>query len=146
MFPGISAEVSAAMSAALISFTVPRDRLDRCARRTGARRTASTLRPAFQPPRRHRLLQRRSVRKEADPAARAAVQAGEAARPRDPPGEARGLAGADRAARQTRPDFAHRPLDIRDPAQLPKTPANPPPPPHRPPPPQLPPPHHPPTP
>src|SRR5438067_4308175 len=112
MFPGISAEVSAAFSAALISFTVPRGRLDRCARRTGARRTASTLRPAFQPPRRDRRLQRRSVREEADAAACPAIQPGEAARPGGPPGEARGLAGADRAARQTRPDFAHRPLDI----------------------------------
>src|SRR5947207_9514409 len=121
MFPGISAEVSAAISAALISFTVPRGRLDRCARRTGAGRTASTLRPAFQPPRRDRRLQRRSVRKEADPA----VQAGEAARAGDPPGEACGLAGADLATRQTRPDFAHRPLDILDPAQLPEIDAEP---------------------
>src|SRR6266446_4080772 len=104
MFPGISAGISAA----LISSTVPRGRLDRCARRTGARRTASTLRPAFQPPRLGRLLQRRSVREEADPAAGAAVHAGEAARAGDPPGEACGLAGADLATRQTRPDFAHR--------------------------------------
>src|SRR5438874_9816824 len=116
MFPGISAEGSAAIAAALISFTVPRGRLDRCARRTGAGRTASTLRPAFQPPRLDRRLQRRSVRKEADPAPRPAIQAGEAARAGDPPGEARGLAGADLAARQTRPDLLHRPLHILDPA------------------------------
>src|ERR1700704_2990693 len=112
MFPGISAEVSATVSAALISFTVPRGRLDRCARRTGAGRTASTLRLAFQPPRLGRLLWRRSVREEADPAARPAIQAGEAARAGDPPGEARSLAGADLTPRQTRPDFLHRPLDI----------------------------------